>query len=101
MAKYSKFDTAGKAKLQRELDRYCAIYSALGSPLMSDFEHLIDIHQRTFDVAAEYVPEAFAGRNNEEAHRLAIQLNRLRVETRQRIDAKMGSAYTEVKDYYK
>lgn len=101
LAKYSKFDTAGRVKLQRELDRLCAIYSSISSPLMGDLNTLVDIHQKMFDAAAEYVPDAFAGKNNEEMHRLAISLNRQRVEIRQGIDAKMGAAYSEIKDYYK
>lgn len=101
LAKYSKFDTVGRTKLQRELDRLCVIYTGIGSPLVDDLNELVGIHQRTFDAAAEYVPAAFAGRNNEEMHRLAILLNRQRVEIRQGIDVKMGAAYTEIKDYYK
>lgn len=98
--KLEKFDVMRRAAIQREHDRYYEIYKA--QPFCGQlFDSLLLNHRKTFDLCSSYVPDALVGKNDEQRHAKAIQLNKERVELKRKIDLICQSPYSDVKDYYR
>lgn len=103
VVKRNRFSDERRAAVERDFQRHAEASRNLltNTVVAALFSEMVQLHNETFDLLEKLVPAAIAGEAlGMQEHSAAIRANKSRVLLRQKADALLRGAYTEVKSYY-